>query len=100
MMVPYGALPGFSITTEIRYIAAYYRLGPLTLRRSRDSSERVAEARQALYWRLTHERKLSDAVAGRLLAISAKVVRSGAAKHAARIKEFSAASGVTRGRRP
>jgi hypothetical protein len=94
MNVPFGAMSGFSLHDEIRYVAAYYGVKPRSLRR-RDPrhSVQISEARQALYWQLTTRRGLTPQRAGELLGIAAETVRDGATRHARRISEFIATAG-------
>ena len=87
--VPYGAHTGFLLPADIREIAAYYGVRSKTLRRRDGRADpRHAEARAALYWKLTRKRGLTPERAGQLLHVTGEAVRKGAEMHARRIAEF------------
>lgn len=97
--VPYGALTGFLLPADIREVAAHYGVRARTLkRRDGRSDPRIAEARAALYWKLTKQRGLTPERVGQMLGVSGEAARKGAALHAQRIDEFRASAGaITQG---
>lgn len=95
MMVPFGAIDGFSLSGEIREVAAHYGVDHRALRRSDGrQGEVIALARHALFWKLTTQRKLSPARVARLLSCSKSAVRGGVAEHVKRIEEFRITTGL------
>lgn len=98
MIVPWGALKGFSVAALVREIASHYEVAPRTLRKGPDPrhGEHVHAARDALYYALTRERRLSIKRVAHILRIAPSTVRMGAQRHAERIAEFRA--GYTDGR--
>lgn len=94
MIVPFGALPGFSLTAEMREVASYYSLDWRSLRKDGRASEAIAHARHALFWKLTTKRGMSAAQVGRLMNTSRGKVLEGAKLHEQRIEEFRATQGI------
>ena len=100
MIVPYMSLPGFSLTADLREVAAYYGVDWRALKKGDGrSSETMAFARHALFWKLTTERGMSPTQVARLLGASRGKVLEGAKLHAKRQDEFRITSGITPQRR-
>mgnify|MGYP001809613901 CR=1 FL=1 len=94
MLVPLGALTGFSLAAEVRLVAAYYGVRARSLRTVRGPvSERMALARHALSWRLVHVHGFSARRAAQMLGVPPQTVHYGATTHQARIAEFQATAG-------
>jgi len=92
-IVPYGALPGVSLQAELREVAAYYGIPTRALMRSRpragDPGDLIGQARQALFWKLTEQRKIAPAKVARMTRCTRRTVVRGAAEHKKRILEFA-----------
>lgn len=98
--LPYGAVTGFLLPVEVRFIAAWYGVRAKALRHSRTTAALIVEARHALFWRLTEERRLTPARVGQLLGWSESAVRQGVEAHQKRIADVTAtADGLTLQRR-
>jgi hypothetical protein len=93
--VPYGAIAGFLLPADIREVAAHYGVRSKMLRRRDGRTDpRIAEARAALYWKLTRKRGMSPERVGQLLRVTGEAVRKGAEAHARRIDEYRATAGA------
>lgn len=89
MIVPFGGLPGFSLAAEVREVAAHYGVDSRKLRRGNGrDGPLIAQARHALFWKLSARRDVSAARIGQMLHCSAKTVREGIDLHTKRIAEF------------
>lgn len=89
MIIPYGALPGFSLSVARREIAAHYGVRARSLmRRGRRRTEQEAEARDALCWKMLTRHGWTASRLGKALGCSARTVTASAERHAAIIEEF------------
>jgi hypothetical protein len=89
--IPYGASGAWSLDNDIAEIAAHYRLKFKTLKRSDGrAGGLVAEARDALAWKLVEQRKFSIERAAQLIGLNGKSVREAKARHVHRITSFNA----------
>lgn len=95
MIVPFGALPGHTLSVEMREIAAHYGIRTRSLKR-RDArhGEHVAAARDALFWKLIVQRKWSAERAAQAMGVSAKTASAAAQRHASQIAAFREAHGL------
>lgn len=95
MIVPYAAMPGFSLAADIREVAAYYGVDARALRKADGrTNERLANARHALFWKLTEQRTMTPSKVAALLSTSRGRVVEGAKLHQKRIDEFRSTSGI------
>lgn len=86
MFVPYGVDYGVFIDVEARRIAEHYGIGsPRPLIGDAPASDLVLEARDALAWRLVHERGLTLEAAAKLTRCDVDTVRAGVASHVTRL---------------
>ena len=94
-LVPYGAFPGFVLNAECRAIAAHYGVSWRALRAPRGRvNEMLKASRDALFWKLSNERKFSAQRIARLLGESARNVRRGVQRHEARVVEARQTMGI------
>ena len=95
MLVPLGAVTGFSLPAEIRVVAGYYGVRAKSLRAMRGRcAERMTLARHALFWQLATQRRLSVPRVAQMLHVPTQTVRDGVAAHQARILEFITTAGA------
>lgn len=95
MIVPFGALPGFSLAADIREVASYYGVEVRALGKADGrTSHRLALARHALMWKLLTQRGLTPKQVALHLSTSRSRVQEGAKLHQKRIDEFRSTSGV------
>lgn len=86
---PYAALPGYSLSTGMREIAAYYGVRIRSLkRRDPRHGEHVSAARDALCWKMLNQHSWSAERLARQLQCSARAVRDGARRHGEAIALF------------
>lgn len=91
MQAPFGISKVWTVDAAIAEVAAHYALAPKSLKHGNARGVgAMAEARDALCWVLTQQRKLSQARAAQLLLLTAKSVREGARRHAGRMAAFKA----------
>lgn len=89
---PFGALPGFNVQAVMREVAAHYGVDWHALRKDGRSSELIALARHALFWKLATQHKLSpNKIAGLIGKVSGRQVRDGVELHQKRIEQFRTA---------
>jgi ParB-like chromosome segregation protein Spo0J len=86
---PYDALPGFSLSTGMREIAAYYGIRVRSLKR-KDARHglHVTEARDALFYKMTEKHGWSAERVAQALHCSPRTVKDGADRHRAAIALF------------
>lgn len=89
MDVPLGAMPGFSLKAEVRFVASYYGVSMRHVRSGLGHAF-AKRARHALFWRLAHRRNVAIERIASMLQCPRETVRDGIAQHIKRIEEFQA----------
>ena len=97
MIVPFDALPGFSLDAVRREIGAYYGVAPKVFRKIEEppTSNLVAEARDAFAWKLLRHHGASAERMAPFCGCEPETLRAGAAAHAARQHAWRVANRVT-----
>lgn len=93
-MPPLDAIPGFSLSTGMRYVAAYYGVRIRMLKRRDARNPQVGEARDALCYLMTVKHGWTPARLAQQLGCTARAVRDGADRHIAAIALFRETHGV------